>query len=145
MKSLMPNIFPTQNTHRLVHLTPQPDYERLEEMTADAIAHLRAAVDAVHTLPEADRKALPVQIRALVTHALSGDVLSPDMQDAAMDVLTVLDRIVARGSADETVRQMCADIRAAMDLGRRVFDLIIAEHRIGEMRLALVKDLLDDE
>lgn len=141
----LPTSFPSQNTHRLVHLNPQPDYARLEEMTADAIAHLRAVADAVSSLPPVERKVLPKGLGDLVIHALSGDVLSPDMQIAGLEVSDAIEAQLASGRGSEALQQMSSDLREGMTLGRRVFDLLLAEHQIAKMRLGFAAEMLTED
>ncbi len=141
----LPTAFPTQNTYRLVHQSAEPDSARLAEMTADAIALLRGVADAAHTLPTADLVAVKDAYRDLTAFALRGDVLSPEMQIAAINLIDTLDDRAALGSTDEALTRIRDDLRKAMTLGRRVFDLIIAEHQIAALRLDLCASLIEDE
>jgi hypothetical protein len=144
MTLLPPTSIPNQNNHRVVHFSAQPDSDRLQEMTADAIAHLRCATDAAHTLPTANQRAVRDAFRKVTVFALRGDVLSPESQIAATDLIDALDDLLASGSASEAIMQIQDDLRAAMKLGRRVFDLIVAEHQIEILRIGLHGASLED-
>lgn len=143
MTLLPPTSVPTQNNHRVVHFSAQPDSARLQEMTADAIAHLRSATDAAHTLLPADRRAVREAFGKVTVVALRGDVLSPEMQIAAAGLIDALDDRIASGSESEAITQIKDDLHGAMKLARRVFDLIVAEHQIEMLRLSLQVAALD--
>lgn len=140
-----PTTFSAQNTHRVLVQKPEVELDKLEEMTADAIAHLRAVVDAVHTLPPAERRSLPERIRDLAVYGLRGDALLPETHAAGGEVLSSIEARIAVSGGSTELQKMRDDLARAMTLGQRVFDLLLAEHRVEQLRLSWLEDLIPEE
>ncbi|MCA0273077.1 MAG: hypothetical protein LCH69_13590 [Proteobacteria bacterium] len=122
---MKPNTFPTQNTHRVVLFQPdsiRPDFERLEDICADAIAAARTAFEAMERLPHPLFKRIERPLDALAEAVNRRRVLTEDYRAALADML----RALAEDEAD--LRLL---LRDALNLSNRVADLLAAEKDIA--------------
>lgn len=133
MYSAFPTTFPTNNTHRVVLFTPDrkaPDYKRIPELGADALAALRAALRLVSQLSPEVARDLSDEIVAL--HAqLDQRRCFNDTALAAMgccaERLKQLDR-------DDVAESFASHLSEALTHATRAADLIAAHREFTQLR-----------
>jgi hypothetical protein len=133
----MPTTFPNQNNHRLVVYQPdldRPDFERLEDIGADAIAAARSALETTGRLPHALFKPVERQLAALTEAVDRRRVLSEDYRCALADMLRALAKVEVGDDEAEIHDQVSRALRDALNLSHRVADLLAAEKDIGWQR-----------
>jgi hypothetical protein len=126
-----PTSFRTDNNYRIA-LFPQDtrgDFEKMEEMLADARAAARSALNNRHAIEYEVFKQLQKCFEIVENECANGHLLGDKFCAHASSIVETLER---RGSdrnveADTVVR----DMRQAVMLATRVGDLISAEHDIG--------------
>lgn len=131
-----PNSYPTQNTHRMVHFFDAPrhtDFERIEDLLADAVRHLRAALVAMEALPYESFKPVQSWHRDLGRHAETQRLLTEDFRHAAHAALRELARQNPE-AAPELLDRLQRDLRDALEASHRVSDLLAAEREIAACR-----------
>ena len=129
-----PTSFPVGNSHRVAHFFPQQpvrDFERLEEILADAIAAAREAMARLDTLPQTLWKPIEAEARALRAQIGKRRLLSDDFRHAAEAILRRLARADIPEDAAEIAHLAAHRLRDALNLSHRVADLIAAERDIG--------------
>lgn len=131
---MYPANFPTQNNHRIVHFNPDQlvvDFNRIEDIGADAIASARQAMtllpglytDAHNRLADVtDRIAAHVAKRRLLTEDARAD-----LEAAVNTCLTLLEE----NGEDTVVGAIGEQLQEALDASNRVADLLAAEESIG--------------
>lgn len=131
-----PKTFPTNNTHRMVLFLDQrlhSDYERIEDILADAARYTRAAGEAIAQLPYEALKPLQSWTRDLDKHAERRRFRTEDYRHAAQSALRELARLdpeLAPGLIDSAMR----NLRDALEASHRVTDLLAAEQEIARSR-----------
>lgn len=131
-----PKTFPTNNTHRMVLFLDQQihgDYERIEDILANAARHSRVAGEAIAQLPYEALKAVQSWARDLEKHCEKQRFLTDDYRHAARCALRELARLepeLAPGLIDSAMR----NLRDALEASHRVADLLAAEQEIARSR-----------
>lgn len=131
-----PTTFPTANTHRMVLFLDQQlhgDYERIEDILADAARYTRAASEAIAQLPYEALKPLQSWSGDLGRHCEKRRFLNDDYRHAAQSALRELARLdpeLAPGLIDSAMR----NLRDALEASHRVTDLLAAEQEIARSR-----------
>ena len=131
-----PTTFPTANTHRMVLFLDQQlhgDYERIEDILANAARHTRAASEAIAQLPYEALKSIQSWVRDLDKHCERRRFLTDDYRHAARSALRELARLdpeLAPGLIDSAIRSL----RDALEASHRVADLLAAEQEIARSR-----------
>ena len=131
-----PKTFPTNNSHRMVLFLDQQlhgDYERIEDILANAARHTRAACEAIAQLPYEALKPLQSWVRDLDKHSERRRFLTDDYRHAARSALRELARMepeIASGLIDSAMR----NLRDALEASHRVTDLLAAEQEIARSR-----------
>ena len=131
-----PTTFPTSNTHRMVLFLDQQlhgDYERIEDILADAARYSRAASEAIAQLPYEALKPIQAWTRDLDKHYERRRFLTDDYLHAARSALRELarqDPELAPGLIDSAMR----NLRDALEASHRVADLLAAEQEIARSR-----------
>ncbi|WP_101342316.1 hypothetical protein [Cereibacter azotoformans] len=135
----LPTIIPTQNNHRVVHFSgdSQPrDFERLEELGADAVAAAREAISLMPLLPTHLFNGLHSGLEALVPHIQSRRLLN-DRARLALEIclqdMNDLRSEVAEED-EESFEEIGRLLLAALQLSNRVSDLLAVEKEIGWWR-----------
>lgn len=131
-----PTTFPTNNTHRMVLFLDQKicgDFERIEDILANAARYTRAASEAIAQLPYKALKSVQNWARDLEKHSERGGFLTDDYRHAARSALHELARLdpeLASVPIDSAVR----NLRDALEASHRVTDLLAAEQEIARSR-----------
>lgn len=131
-----PQSYPTQNTHRMVHFFDRPrhtDFERIEDILADAARLVRDVVTGMQELPYDAFKPLQAWHRDLEKQAAKGRFLSQDFRHAAQSALRELARQVP-DPTPELIDRLQRDLRDALEASHRVGDLLAAEQEIAFTR-----------
>lgn len=131
---MFPTNFPTQNTHRVVHFHPEiksSDFDRIEDIGANALAHARQALTLLPGLYTEAHNAL-----AVVTDRIAAQVAKRRLltEDARLDLETAVDtcaRLLADNGDDAVVAAVGEQLQEALDASHRVADLLAAEESIG--------------
>jgi hypothetical protein len=134
LKNLLPSSFPAGNTHRVVLFqapTEPPEFERLEEMTADAAGHIRDALALIDALPGDHSYALQGAAKELRWHLDERRVLNDCCQLACDDFLDRVCQIQQELGAHEVLAAIHSKVAAAVRMSRRVGDLLAAEKDVG--------------
>lgn len=129
----LPTTFPSQNTHRVVlhqQALPGTDFERLEDLTADATAAARRALEEVDKLPYELVQAHQRSIKMIGDFVGKRRVLSQDFRNAAELVLRALARADVADEAAQAHDAVMRNLRDALNLSHRVADLLAAERDI---------------
>ncbi|MBY6164621.1 hypothetical protein KUW14_02070 [Pseudooceanicola nitratireducens] len=131
-----PTTFPTENTHRLVVFLDQKlhgDYERMEDILADAARHLRRAEEAIAQLPYDAFKPIQGWVRDLGKHAEKCRFLTDDFRHAAQSALRELAKLDP-DDAPALIGSAMRHLRDALEASHRVTDLLAAEQEISRHR-----------
>ncbi len=134
---MRPTSFPTQNTHRVVLFQPdaiRPDFERLEDICADAVAAARTAFEATDRLPHPLFKLIERPLATLAEAVSRRRVLSDDYRFALGDMLRALAAAEIGDAEADLHYLLCTALRDALNLSNRVSDLLAAEKDIGWQR-----------
>ncbi|GGE29140.1 hypothetical protein GCM10011360_16560 [Primorskyibacter flagellatus] len=132
----IPQTFPTNNTHRMVLFLDHQlhgDYERIEDILANAARHTRAASEALAQLPYEALKPIQGWARDLEKHSERRRFLTDDYRHAARSALRELAKLepeMASGPIDSAMR----NLRDALEASHRVTDLLAAEQEIARSR-----------
>lgn len=134
MHSDYPTSIPGTNNHRLVLFSPdqrRPDFERLQDIAADATAALRGSLETVHELIMVNYELFERDVEVLRRHCdqgtTVGEAFCADL-DACIERAW---RIDARH--DPALETFLAGLRETRRLARRVSDLIAADKAIGRL------------
>jgi hypothetical protein len=130
----MPNSFPTQNSHRLVVFQPDlrgTDFDRIEDIAADAITAARSAVAAVENLPYDIFKPLQTDEKILRDAVERRRILTDDVRLAMEDMLRQLARVESDEATAPRLDMLMRSLRDALEGSHRVADLLAAEKDIG--------------
>lgn len=131
-----PTSYPTANTHRMVLFHDQKlhgDFERMEDILADAARHLRAALAAMAQLPYDSFTPVQGWVGDLTKAAETQRFLTEGFRHAAQSALRELAKIdpeQAPGVIDRTMRHL----RDALEASHRVSDLLAADQEISKHR-----------
>ena len=131
-----PTTFPTNNTHRMVLFLDQQlhgDYERIEDILADAARYTRAAGEAIAQLPYEALKPLQSWARDLDKYSERRRFLTDDYRHAARSALRELARLDPE-LAPELIDGAMRNLRDALEASHRVTDLLAAEQEIARSR-----------
>ncbi len=127
----MPNVFPAKNAHRIVHFSPDRivDFDRLEDLLADAIRAAHAAMNALDELPWEDWKPVETWRRELVKKLEARRILNDDFRHSAQ---MILQELAKRESTEpQSLDYVVRRLRDALNGSLRVADLLAAENDIG--------------
>ncbi|WP_136635533.1 hypothetical protein [Pseudooceanicola onchidii] len=131
-----PTSYDNGNNHRLVHFFDQKihgDFERIEDILADASRHTRAACEAISQLPYEAFKPLQRWSGDLGKHLEKNSLLSEGFLHAARSALCEIAKLeveLAPGLIDDATRHL----RDALEASYRVSDLLAAEQAIAKHR-----------
>ena len=132
-----PNTFPTQNNYRIALFQPdiaRTDFDRIEDIGANAISSARCAVGQLEHLPHASIKPIDGFVRTIRTSVNQRRILTEDFRHA---VLLVLKHLVREDRGDEIAGDLelsMRHLRDALNYSHRVQDLLAAERDIGRHR-----------
>ena len=126
-----PNRFASDHRIVLFHQGSQPDFERLEDLTADAIRAARLGTECLAELPHDLTKPLRTYIKILADAVGNQRVLSDDFRHAAGSVLGALDSADTTGGVPARVELATRHLHDALAISHRVSDLLAAERDIG--------------
>lgn len=132
-----PNNFPTQNNHRIALFQPdlaRTDFDRIEDIGADAIASARSAVDQLAHLPHATLKPIDGFFRTIRTSVDKRRILTEDFRHAALLVLNHLAQAKFSEDSNEDLDTLTRNLRDALNQSHRVRDLLASEKEIGLLR-----------
>lgn len=126
--------FSVSENRRIYHHQPDlrsTDFDRVEDIGADALGAAREALLAIEALPYPLFKPIQSQTRALRDAVLDRKVLNDRFRDTVVD----LQRALAGAEVDEgshaAVEQIIKRLREALRASHRVSDLLAAEQEIG--------------
>lgn len=131
-----PTSYPTANTHRMVLFHDQKmhaDFERMEDILADAARHVRTALEAITLLPYESYKPVQGWVGDLTKAAEKRRFLTEDFRHTAQSALrelAQLDPEQAPGVIDRSMRHL----RDALEASHRVNDLLAADQEITRHR-----------
>ena len=131
-----PTTYANGNNHRLVLFLDQKmhgDFERIEDILADAARHTRAANEAIGQLPHEAFKPLQRWSGDLDKHLEQNSLLTEDFRHAARSALREMAKLEpepAPGLIDDATRLL----RDALEASYRVCDLLAAEQAIAKHR-----------
>lgn len=134
---MYPTSIPTQNTYRLVHLFPESrstDFNRLEDLAADATKHARAALSLQDGLFTEAHNTLAKDMARLTGAVSARRLLTDDARGALEAIVAHCDRLLAEHGDDTVVEALQLQAQAALDASHRVADLLAAEDSIGHFR-----------
>ena len=132
-----PTSYPSANTHRMVLFHDQKmhaDFERMEDILADAARHVRVALEAIALLPYDSYKPVQGWISELTKAAEKQRFLTEGFRHAAQSALRELAKLdpeQSPGGIDRTMRHL----RDALEASHRVSDLLAADQEISKHRL----------
>lgn len=135
----LPTSYPQGNTHRLV--VHQPDqasteFERIEDLLADGLRHLRRAL-AVHDLPTEAGLALEPHARRVRELVLSKRrLLSDDTRHLVGAHLEAARRCAGEHSSTPALNGLIEALAAALEASEWVADLLAAERDVAWHRSA---------
>lgn len=131
---MFPTNFPTQNNYRIVHFNPDQlvvDFNRIEDIGADAIASARQAMTLLPGLyTEAHNRLAEVTDR-IAAHVAKRRLLT---EEARVDLETAVNTCLAllgENGEDTVVGAIGEHLQEALDASNRVADLLAAEESIG--------------
>jgi len=130
----MPTSFPAGNTHRLVHFQGDrtgTDFERVEDLAADAACAAREAVEALQDLPYDQFKPSQSSLARVAEWVRQRHVLSDDFRACCQDLLRDLARIEPDDTTARPIDLATRRLRDALNGSHRVADLLVAERDIG--------------
>ena len=130
----MPNSIPTSNNHRIALLFPEhtpSDFERLEDLAADAIRAGRSAMQAAQDLPQFEDRALNRSLQIIGKNISARRVVNEDFQNAVEDTLRRLAHIDRDKQDAIAFSNLLHSLAKALELSHRVADLLSAEQDIG--------------
>lgn len=133
----VPINFPTQNSHRVALFQPDiahADFDRIEDLTADAIAAARMAQTQLEQLPHAILKPVDGLIRTITSAVEQRSVLNDEFRNAAA---CIVQHLAGQDCSDEYADDLDLTmryLRNALNLSHRVQDLLAAEREIGRYR-----------
>jgi hypothetical protein len=133
----IPTAFKSNNTHRVllhVHNLPSTDFGRIEDMTADATGAARDAVAHLAHLPDDMTHAVQEAIETIAYSVGNRNVLTGHFREAAQAVLSALARAEVRDAVAEPHDSAMRSLRDALNLSRRVADLVGAEAQLAWLR-----------
>lgn len=134
---MYPMTYPTQNSHRVVLLTPErklSETTRLTDMTADALDHAREALSLTPGLEPDTQTALRAELRAVERHVTGRRILS-DVARADLSAFIEAARyLLDTQDPEEILGTMLHAMGEAYDRSLRVTDLIAAEAEIAALR-----------
>ena len=131
-----PTTYANGNNHRLVLFLDQKmhgDFERIEDILADASRHTRAACEEISQLPYEVFKPLQRWSGDLGKHLEKNSLLTEDFRHAARSALREISKLepeLAQSLIDDTTRRL----RDALEASYRVCDLLAAEQAIAKHR-----------
>ncbi|MCB1335966.1 MAG: hypothetical protein KDK10_00395 [Maritimibacter sp.] len=127
-----PSSFASGSSHR-VALFPQPtsDFEKLEDMLADAIGAARDAVQHAPMLDYECFKPLQTWMADIEKCIDQGRLLSPDFRRPCDAALSSLRKNQPSADAASAHEHMTNGLATALQLSYRVSDLLAAERDIG--------------
>ena len=137
----MPTSYPTQNTHRVVVFHPDGgkcDFDRIEDIGADALKTGRLACALIHELQHAVMRPVYSRFTDFKTHLDKRRVLNEDYLNVTGAILKHLegidhsDETLVRTQAESNlIINIVAQLQAAVALSNRVLDLLAAERDVG--------------
>lgn len=130
----MPDSIPTGANHRIALLFPEhtpSDFERLEDLAADAIRAGRSAMQAAQDLPLFEDRALNRSLQTIGESISARKVMNEDFRNAAEDTLRRLARIDRDEQDAISFSNLLHTLAKALELSHRVADLLSAEQDIG--------------
>lgn len=133
----MPATFPTQNSHRIVvHQSDLrgTDFERVEDLAADAVAAARGAIRDAEDLPYDAFKPVEQALADLASAVERRRVQNDEFRLAAETALQGLARVEPAEPDAAAFDRVRRRLRDALNLSHRVADLIAAERDIGWLR-----------
>ncbi len=133
MYSVFPTTFPTNNTHRVVLFTPDrkaPDYKRIPELGADALAALRAALRRVPELSPEVARNLSEEIVALQVQLDQRTCLN----DTALAALGKCGKRLTHLDRDDAADSFAGHLSEALTHATRAADLIAAHREFTQLR-----------
>jgi hypothetical protein len=130
----IPTTFATQNSHRLVVYQPDrrgTDFDRVEDIAADAIAATRAAVAALDDLPYEIFKPFQTHEKILRDAVERRRILTDDIRLVMEEMLRHLARLDPDDATAALLERLVGRLRDALEGSHRVADLLAAERDIG--------------
>lgn len=131
---MFPTSFPSQNNHRLVVFNPDQkpaDFDRIEDIGADALAHARRALTLLPGLFTEAQNALGKVTDKIAAHVAKRSLLN---DEARLDLETAVEtcaKLLADYGDDSVVAAVGEQLQEALDASHRVADLLAAEESIG--------------
>jgi hypothetical protein len=125
---------PSDNSHRIILHQPdrrQTDFERLEDIGADALGAARAALGAMTDLPYELFKPLQFHERVLRDAVKQRRMVGQEFRDAVDHLLEAASDLPDDDTARETVQRLIQCLTEALAMSHRVADLLAAERDIG--------------
>jgi len=133
----IPTTFPAANTHRVVLFHGDrtgTDFERVEDLAADAACAAREAVEALQDLPYDLFKPIQTNLARVAEWVRQRHVLSDDFRACCQDLLRDLARIEPDDTTARPIDHAMRRLRDALNGSHRVDDLLVAERDIGRAR-----------
>jgi hypothetical protein len=137
----LPTQYPGQNTHRIVLFHPDGgkcDFDRIEDIGADAINAGRTACALIQVLHHEVVRPIYSRVIAIQTHLDKRRVLNADYLNLAAIILRHLEGfadsnpdLVISGEESNRIANAAAQLREAIALSNRVLDLLAAEKDVG--------------
>ncbi len=131
----LPTLVPGSNTYKAVVFQqplPGSDFERLEDMSADAIALARKAVSSIRALPHQLFKPLQSHVDLFEKQVDMRRILNDNFRVRAEDILDLLARTHAPDDeTEDRIDQIRRELRDALETSYRVSDLLGAEKDVG--------------
>lgn len=129
----IPNSYQGSNIHRVV-ITQQnltgTDYERIQDIAADAVAEARAAVEAFETFPNGACHATLRRFREVKLATERRSVLVDAFFSETPAILSHLAKLSVPDEDASLHEAATRHFRTALDLAHRVRDLVAAERDI---------------
>jgi hypothetical protein len=125
---------PSDNSHRIVLHQPDrrgTDFERLEDIGADALGAARAALEALAELPYDLFKPLQFHERIMRDAVKHRRMVGQEFRDAVGNLLEAASALPECEAAHETLDRLNRSLTEALALSHRVADLLAAERDIG--------------
>lgn len=133
----LPSSYQGTNIHRavLTHETlPGTDYDRLEDLVADAIAAARRAVQVLDSFNEALPRPIMRRVAYLKHCVKHRSVLNDFFRACAATVLERCDSMEALEAEADARDQARYQLRKAIELSHRVCDLLAADRELARRR-----------
>ncbi|MBB4212837.1 hypothetical protein EV659_1216 [Rhodothalassium salexigens DSM 2132] len=132
-----PTSIPNGNTHRVIHIQGEgyrADFDRVEDIAADALADARAAIEVLRGLPYDHFKPLQPRLERLADRVARRKALDDEFRTTCETLLRDLARIDPDDTTARSLDHAMRLLREALNTSHRIADLLAAERDIGRTR-----------